>query len=124
MKVNISPENENSTKKKWIKEMTILFVSYQIAELSHYFADDIVWTLVGDKPIEGKENFTEALSQMSGDKATELNIHDIISHGKKAAIHGEMKMSDGTSYGFSDFYEFTNMGASLVQSITSYIIKL
>lgn len=124
MKINIHTDCGNAPKKELIKEMTILFASYQVDQVKQFFADDIKWTLVGDKPIVGKEKFANALMNMSANKAKELTIHNIITHGKEAAINGEMKMQDGKTYGFSDFYEFTNAKASKVKSITSYVLEL
>lgn len=124
MIINVQSDCGNSPKKKLIEEMTILFASYKIDEVSSFFSEDISWTLVGDEPIVGKALFAHTLKQMSGNKVLELSIHTIVTHGKEAAISGEMKMENGTTYGFSDFYMFTSAKASKVQSIRSYVIQL
>lgn len=122
--MKISPTINHSPKKQFIQELTVLFASYQVDKVKLYFADDIIWTLVGDAPIQGKEQFANALRRMAGNKATELTIHTILTHGKEATVNGEMVMADGKRYGFSDFYIFTSAGAKIIQSITSYVISL
>ena len=124
MKINIKQDLTNSPKKELIKKLTLLFASYQVDQLKPYFAENIEWSLIGDEPIVGKENFANALKEMSGNKAIEIIIHNIIAQEKEAAIHGEMKMADGQRFGFSDFYQFTNKQGPMVESITSYVIKL
>lgn len=124
MRIIINQNIANTLMKKRVKEMTVLFASYQIDQVKQCFAEDIEWTLVGDKPIIGKENFVNELMRMSGNKASELTINNIITDRKKAAISGEMKMEDGNIFGFSDFYEFASAESSEVKSITSYMIKI
>lgn len=124
MKLNIPHDCGSSPKKKLIADLTAFFASYAISEAMEFLAEDVVWTLVGDKPIHGKENFAAALQEMSGIKATELTIHQIITHGKEAAVSGEMVMEDGKTYGFSDFYVFASAGAKKVKSIRSYVVLL
>lgn len=124
MKLHLPSDCENSPKKKLIAELTALFSSYSIPQVMEFMAEDVVWTLVGDQPISGKKNFEAALQKMSDLKAKELTIHQIITHGKEAAVSGEMVMEDGSAYGFSDFYVFTSAGSSKVKSIRSYVVTL
>ncbi|MEQ8582260.1 MAG: nuclear transport factor 2 family protein [Marinoscillum sp.] len=123
MKLNIATSCENAPKKELIKNLTIFFASYDIPQAMQYLADDVIWTLVGDKPIMGREQFAAALMEMAHNKASELTIHSIVTHGKEAAINGEMVMSDGSVFGFADFYEFTSAKGSQVKSITSYVVQ-
>jgi hypothetical protein len=123
MKVNILPDCGNSPKKELVKNLTILFASYDVQQVMKYFDENIKWTLVGDEPIVGKEQFGAALQEMSHNKAIALTVHSIITHGKEAAINGEMSMEDGKTFGFSDFYVFNSVKATKVKSIISYVIQ-
>lgn len=124
MKVNCPVDCGNSPKMALVKELTILFASYKLEELEQYFADDIVWNLVGDEPITGKDNFIKALEEMQDNKAVELDIQNVMSHGKVASMYGEMTLSDGSRFKFSDFYTFKSAGSNTIQSITSFVIQL
>lgn len=123
MKLNIKTDCGNSPKRELIKSLTIYFASYNLDQVKNYLDDNMTWTLVGEIPINGKKQFIKALEKMSHNKASELTIHSIITHGKEAAIHGEMLMEDGNNFGFSDFYEFTSVKANKVKSIVSYVIQ-
>jgi len=122
MKLNIQTDCGNAPKKELIRDLTIYFVSYEIEKAMEYMDDDVVWTLVGDGPIAGKEPFAEALKEMMDNKAKELTIYSIVTHGKEAAVNGEMTMEDGNIFGFADFYEFASAGSSKVKNIRSYVI--
>ena len=86
--------------------------------------DDIVWNIIGDRKIEGKEKFTEELEKMKSEKATELIIDQILSHGKEGATNGIIKMQNGKKYAFSDFYKFKGAKAAKIKSISSYVIEI
>ena len=119
-----SKDYVNEPRKEFIKNLTILFASYEIDQVKHYFTEDIIWHLVGDIPIKGKENFTSQLNEMRSNRAVQLTIHQIITDGNNAAIHGEMKMANNNQFGFSDFYVFSETSSQLVKSITSYVVNI
>jgi hypothetical protein len=123
MEIITQPDCGNSPKLKLIRDLTILFASYEVERVKDYFAEDIKWCLVGDVPIKGKDRFIEALYEMSENKAVMLTIHQILNHGKSGAVHGEMRMRDGKTYGFADFYEFASAGSEKIKAIVSYVIS-
>ncbi|GAB2490399.1 nuclear transport factor 2 family protein [Algoriphagus taiwanensis] len=122
MKLFLLMQDGNSPKGKLVQDLTIAFSSYDLERIRPYLAENITWTLVGDTPVEGKENFLSTLGEMMGNAAAELHIHQILTHGKEAAVHGEMVMENGERFGFADFYVFTSASAKKVQTITSYVI--
>lgn len=118
------PSFTDSPRNQFLTDLTILFASYQIDQVKTHFAEDIVWTLVGDKPVHGKEAFAAELNRMAGNSVTELVIHSILTQGREAAVHGEMAMADGKRFGFADVYVFTGEDHTTIQSITSYIVQI
>lgn len=124
MDLLLHPDCGNSPKKKLVRDLTVFFASYAIPKVMDYMAEDVKWTLVGDSPIEGKADFEAALQSMSDNKASKLTIHQILTHGKEAAVHGEMVMEDGKTYGFADFYEFTSAASEKVKAIVSYVTPI
>lgn len=123
MKLNIKSDCGNAPKKELIRNLTIAFASYDLDQVMPHLSDQIEWTLVGDETIVGKEHFRSELEKMSDNKAVELSIHQIITHGKEAAIQGEMVMHNGNVFAIADFYEFTSASGKTVKTITSYVIK-
>ncbi len=124
MKLICNPDCGNSPKREMVKQLTQYFAAYDIDKAMQFMATDVVWTLVGDVPIKGKDGFGSALKEMSTNKTKELTIHGVVTHGKEAAVHGELLMEDGNRFGFSDFYEFTSTKSSTVKSIRSYVIPI
>lgn len=121
----ISSQNcGNSPKMTFLKEFNIAFVKGNLEFLIENVMDEIVWNIIGEKIIEGKVMFTEELEKMKSEKATELIIDQILSHGKVGASNGIMKMQNGKKYAFSDFYVFKNTTSTNLKSITSYVIEI
>lgn len=114
----------NSPKMEFLKEFNIAFTKGDIDYLSSSVTDDVSWEMVGKRRIEGKEEFVKTLESMAGHEAIELKFDKILSHGKQGAVNGIMKMADGSSYAFADFYEFNNAKGTLIKSFVSYLIVL
>lgn len=58
---------------------------------------------------------------MAGYKIAKLTIFTILTHGKAGAVHGDMLMTDGKIYAFSDVYDFSSAKGNKVQKLYSYI---
>ena len=123
-KITVSADCGNAPKKEFLKEINIAFAKGNSDFLTESVTDKIVWNIVGDKKIEGKEKFTEELENMKTKKASELILDRILTHGKEGAVSGIMKMQNGKKYAFSDFYEFSGAKGAKVNSITSYVIGI
>lgn len=123
-KIISSPNCGNSPKITFLKEFNIAFAKGNLEFLIKNVTDEIVWNIIGDRKIEGKVKFKEELGKMKSEKATELIIEQILSHGKEGASNGIMKMQNGKKYAFSDFYVFKNTKSTVLKSITSYVIEI
>ncbi len=124
MKVICSIDCTEDVRKALILKLTTLFVGYELEKLKQYFSEDIGWTLVGEKPIWGKEKFLSVLAQHENNKAIVLIIDKIIVEDNLAAINGTMTMQDEKRFGFSDIYSFADMKFLKVEFITSYVSLL
>ncbi|WP_297337544.1 nuclear transport factor 2 family protein [Algoriphagus sp.] len=107
-----------------IKQFTIAFAGSEVGFIIDSVTDQIVWTSIGKKKIKGKENFAEEVKKMQGEKAMELALDQILSHGKQGAANGTLKMQNGKRYAFSDFYVFQDAKGTKIKSITSYVIEI
>lgn len=114
----------NSPKMEFLKEFNIAFAKGDVEFITESVTDDIVWSIIGDKKIEGKEKFTAELEKMESEKVSELVLEHILSHGKEGAANGIMKMQDGKKYAFSDFYVFQGAKGTKIKSMTSYVIGI
>lgn len=123
-KITLKTDCGHSPKRKFLKEFNVAFGIGNTKFLTDNVSDDIVWTMVGDKTIEGKEAFSKAIHKMAEQKVAECVIEKVITHGKEGAVNGLMKMENGKEYAFSDFYEFKNTKSTDVSMITSYLIQI
>ncbi|WP_215223678.1 nuclear transport factor 2-like protein [Echinicola shivajiensis] len=123
-KIISSPNCGNSPKMEFLKSFNIAFAEGNMDFIIEGISDEIIWNIIGDKKITGKENFEGELPNMKTNKVAELALHQILSHGKEGAVNGTMKMQNGKQYAFSDFYQFSSAKGNMIKSITSYIIEI
>jgi hypothetical protein len=121
-KIISSPNCGNSPKMDFIKQFNIAFAEGNVEFITESVTNEIVLNIVGDKKIEGKEKFEKELKRMQGEKASELLLEQILSHGKEGAANGILKTKSGKKYAFSDFYIFQGAKGTRIKSITSYVI--
>jgi len=122
-KISINPNLENVPKKEFLKDFNIAFATGKADFIIENVSDDIYWMVYGDKEISGKEQFIKEINIMKDYTADEVTIHSIITHGKEAALNGEMKM--GTkSYAFCDVYHFTSASSNTIKEMRSYVLPI
>ena len=123
-KIISSPNCGNSPKMEFLKDFNIAFAKGNIEFIVDSVTDDIVWNIIGDKKIEGKEKLTVELEKMKPEKVSEIVLEQILSHGKEGAASGIMKMQDGKKYAFSDLYVFQGAKGTKIKSMNSYVIEI
>lgn len=123
-KITVSADCGNAPKREFLKEINIAFAKGDSDFLRENVTDTIVWNIIGDRKIEGKEKFIEELEKMKMEKASELILDRVLTHGKEGAVNGVMKMQNGKKYAFADFYEFNGAKGTKIKSITSYVIGI
>jgi len=106
-----------------VYNLSMSFATYDLVSLANHFEENIIWHLKGNEPIEGKENFLNALAKMKSDKAEELLIYRLVSEGNFVAVEGEMLLKNNSRFAFSDFYEI-NPHTRLVSRIDSFVALL
>jgi hypothetical protein len=74
--------------------------------------------------VQGKDDFSDALERRKNDRAVELTIQHVATHGKSGFVHGTTKLKNGKINTFCDVYEFSNTKGSAVKEITSYVIEI
>jgi limonene-1,2-epoxide hydrolase len=123
-KIIIGEDCGNSPKNIFLQKFTIAFAKGDAKFILGSVTDDIRWNMVGEQLIQGKDNFAKALEQMKNDKAVELTIHHIATHGKSGAANGTTKLKNGKTRAYCDVYEFKDTKGSSVKEITSYMIEI
>ncbi len=118
----------NAPEKLLLKELTSAFAKGAVQrELLPRLADDVSWEIAGAEPIKGKDAVARMLAETakSGNKATQIEIENIITHGNAGSVNGHITMADGKQYAFCDVYVWNGASAkSAIRKITSFSIEV
>ena len=122
-KITVTPDCGNAPRKEFLKDFNIAFATGKAEFIIDHVSDDIKWNIHGDKHISGKEAFTKEINIMKEYTADEVVIHSIVTHGREAALNGEMKMGDKT-YAYCDVYRFTDTKNHKIKQMDSYVLPV
>lgn len=123
MKVEAPTDCANSPRKMMLRDFNVALASGDVEGVVSHVADAIEWRLVGDQQVSGKPAFEKAL-QGSNMKVARLTINNIITHGRTAAVDGELELANGFQLAFCDIYKFTGAGPKAkIKEITAYVIS-
>ncbi len=113
----------NSPKKQELKKLHIAVADNNTSFIMDSVAEQVTWNIVGHKPIKGKDRVKEALKQEITDNVTEIELKNIITHGKTGAVDGTLLFGDGKVLSFCNIFNFTGAGKnSKIIEIASYVI--
>lgn len=121
MKVYLPKDCGNSPKRILVSKLAEAFAAYDLGKIEPFLDEKVSWQLEGDEPVTGKATFLKALDQMNQNPTKELHISQVLTHGKEAAVRGQMTLSDGTVFSFADFYVFKSAQSELIVSIYSFV---
>lgn len=123
VKLTIPGPSEHAPLQNLIRDYNIAFAEADLDAIVSMMAEDAVWEMVGDKTVSGFDRIKETLSTMGLEKANELVIHAIISHGNMVACNGELRYGD-MAVAFCDIYTLTRGKSPKVKKLTSYGVEL
>lgn len=118
MKLVIPSDCDNAPKHRIIRDLNIAFAKGDVDALKANFHNDITWEMIGDRVLTGIQEVTDFLLSIKENKATALELKQILTHGKHAAASGILTFNNNKVY-FHDFYEFSSAGSSLIKKINS-----
>lgn len=122
--ITVIPDCGNSPRKALLRDFISAFAHADIDGILSPMSDDIVWNLVGDSVIEGKENVRALLEAMQGVGTSDLVIESIITHGREAAVNGVIRSNAGQAHAFCDVVQFTSASSMKIKTMTSYSIAV
>lgn len=110
--------------KQIVEKINASFTKNDTEEFLSYCAEDIVWTMAGEKIVVGKDNIREWLASMKGCDPPIFNTEVLIAEGSSVVCSGDsiMKGPDGveSTYKFCDLYQFDGVK---VTSLVSFCCK-
>ena len=113
----------SATNKEIVEKVNASFAEGRVEEFLSFCADDITWTIVGEKSVEGKGAIREWMASMNMEPP-KFTVDNIIGEGDFVTAYGDMTMKekDGKTapYSYCDIYRFRD--GKIVQ-LTSFVVK-
>lgn len=95
----------------------------RVEEFLSFCADDVVWTMVGNKTTKGKNAIREWITSMDME-SPKFTVDNIIAEGAFVTAYGNMTMKDKEGktvpYAFCDIYRFRD---GKIAELNSFVIK-
>lgn len=109
--------------KKFVENVNAAFAENNVEGFLSFCADDVVWTMIGDRSVRGKETIRKWMESMDMEPPT-FTVDMLIGEGDTVAAYGNMTMKkeDGkiVPYAYCDIYRFKD---ALIMELISFVIK-
>src|SRR4030095_14900571 len=112
-----------SKNKEIVQKVNESFAEGGVEAFLSQCADDVVWTIIGDRTVKGKNAIREWLSSMDMEPP-KLTVDNIIAEGDFVTAYGNMTMKekDGkrVPYAYCDIYRFRR---GKIAELHSFVVK-
>ena len=112
-----------SKNKEIVEKVNASFAEGGAEEFLSFCADDVVWTMVGNRTTKGKKAIREWLASMDTEPPR-FTVDNIIGEGDFVTTYGDMTMKDKDGkivpYAYCDIYRFRN---DKIVELSSFVIK-
>jgi uncharacterized protein (TIGR02246 family) len=111
-----------SSNKEIVEQIDAAFAQGSIEEFLSFCADDVEWTIVGDRTVKGKDAIRSWMASMSSDPP-KFTVQNVIAEGDFVTAYGDMTMTEEgktVPYSYCDIYRFQT---GRVAELRSYVIK-
>ena len=109
--------------KEIIEKVNASFAEGGVEGFLSFCADDVVWTIVGDRTVKGKGAIREWMASMNMEPP-KFTVANIIAEGDSVTAHGGMTMKDKDGktvpYAYCDIYHFRN---GKIAELISFVVK-
>jgi uncharacterized protein len=109
--------------KEIVRKVDAAFGESNLEGFLEHCNEKIIWTIPGDRVVEGKEGIRQFMSEMKGTEPPKITNANTIAEGDLVAANGEMTMKEGgnaVQYAYCDVYRFE--GDKIIE-LKSYVVK-
>lgn len=110
--------------KEIVEKVNAAFTAGNTEGFLEHCADDVVWTMEGEKTTTGVAEIREWMSQMEGMEPPKFTVDKTIAEGDSVACYGVMTMKgeDGQEgkYSYCDAYTFAG---DKIKELRSFVVK-
>lgn len=123
MKITYPDHCGNSPKKALLIEIYKAIANADYDFILENLADNVKLNIIGVREAMGKEAVTSAMRELIAHGLTEIVVHDAITHGNTAAVHGSFIFGE-ICVDYCDVYKFNGFGKKAkIGEIKSYLIN-
>jgi uncharacterized protein (TIGR02246 family) len=113
----------NTAYKRIVEQANKAFAKGDTEGFLKLCADDVAWTMVGDRTVKGKEAIRQWMSSMGGEPPT-FTVDHIVAADGLAFAEGHMTMQDEdgheSPYAYCDVYRFRG---DQIAELKAFVIK-
>jgi ketosteroid isomerase-like protein len=106
-----------------VEKVNAAFAENSVEGWLGFCADDVEWTIVGEKSVKGKEAIRNWMASMDIEPP-KFTVARIIAEGDSVVAHGNMTMKDKEGktapYAYCDVYRFRN---NKIVELLSFVVK-
>ena len=114
----------SADRKNTVEQINDAFAENNLDKVLSFCTDDLVWTMVGDTTVKGKDAIRKWIASMSP-QPPQLMIQQTVADGDVVITRGDMIMKDSKSgiahtYSFCDVYRFEG---DRVAELIAFVIR-
>src|SRR5688572_15817202 len=113
----------SANNKEIVEKVNASFAEGGVESFLSFCADDVVWTIIGDRTVKGKGDIRERMASMDIEPP-KVTVENIIGDGDFATCYGNTTMNDkdgkAAPYAYCDIYRFRNIK---IAELNSVVIK-
>ena len=110
--------------KEIVNKINDAFSANDVEGFLEHCADDVAWTMVGDRTVKGKDAIRSFMDEMKCPEPPVFGVDRMIANDDSVVCYGGMSMKDGdgqtSDWTYCDIYHFAN---GKVDELSSFVIK-
>ena len=110
--------------KEIVEKVNASFMEGNTEGFLSFCSEDIKWTIIGEKHVEGKQAIGEWMKEIDGMEPPKFTFANLIAEGETVICNGDMTMKDKDGktipYGYCDIYRFHD---GKIAELSSFMIK-
>jgi len=112
-----------ATNKAIVEKVNAAFAENSVEGFLSFCADDIEWTMVGDRTVKGKDAIRTWMASMGSSEPPKFTVQNVVGEGDFVVAYGDMTMKeDGklNPYAYCDVYRFRG---GTIAELRSFVLK-
>lgn|SRR5690606_8285238 len=121
-KIEIAPDCGNAPRKVFLAKFYTALAQGDVAFVTENVPEDMILNIAGGTTVGGKADVMSEFKKSSHWKPKRVVIDAIITHGREAAVSGEITTPDKTTYLFCDICKFKGASGTSIKEIVRFLV--